>query len=94
MAAIKPTTNLLSLRIIVSTITGLFLLALLVSQSGATPAGQARANTLDAHTPVAAHADNGETKLTEPTMPLEKLLNKDGTLNLDTGFSGSLDPSG
>jgi len=30
----------------------------------------------------------------QPATPLEKVLNNDGTLNLNTGFSGSVDPKG
>src|SRR5262245_43410914 len=32
--------------------------------------------------------------LDKPGTPLGEMLNSDGTLNLSTGFSGSLDPSG
>src|SRR5438874_11354658 len=33
-------------------------------------------------------------ELGQPTTPLERVLNKDGTLKLSTGFSGSVDPKG
>jgi hypothetical protein len=33
-------------------------------------------------------------ELTQPQMPLEQLLNRDGTLDLKSGFHGSLDPAG
>jgi hypothetical protein len=36
----------------------------------------------------------GNQELTQPKVPLEQLLNRDGTLNLENGFRGSLDPTG
>ena len=33
-------------------------------------------------------------ELTQPKVPLEQLLNRDGTLDLNKGFHGSLDPAG
>src|SRR5207253_9187329 len=36
----------------------------------------------------------GQPSVRQPAKPLESLLNKDGTLNLKSGFSGSLDSKG
>src|SRR5438445_11702325 len=87
MARITNLTNSLSPRLIVSII-GLFVLLLIISLAGATRPSLASASAQD------TQASKAGQELVRPTTPLESLLNKDGTLKLDTGFSGSLDPSG
>ena len=71
-------TSFLSRRTIASTI-GVFLLLLLALSFQAPAQGQTKQE---------------RPGLGQPTTPLEKLLKEDGALNLNTGFTGSLDPAG
>src|SRR5438445_303630 len=84
-------TNSLSPQIIIFLVS-LFVLSVIALFSGAAQPSFASARAQN--TSASSNGQAQSYKLGQPTTPLEKLLNKDGTLNLDTGFTGSLDATG
>ncbi len=83
----RRTSNRIFLFVVIS--------ALLFTFSGGVgaPSGYARAATLQHIVPTGT-SDTSRSTMSAPTTPLGNVLNPDGTLNLNTGFSGSLDARG
>src|SRR5437762_361082 len=97
-------TTVLLLMLLVASLTGATPGRLIPGIAKASSLAHANTNAKGISVPALASAPASATspkqeqeqsqQLGQPARPLERVLNKDGTLNLSTGFSGSADPKG